>query len=145
MLIDSETNVLNRRSSKSTSNPDRYQRTCIQRNATFQQKICLHDHIVRKHNRQVHACTKCSYKTINSSHFKRHMVKHPEIAGNRICSRCIYCNQLFKYNESLDDHILKIHPEFIASVSREVHKCTKCTYKTVKSSRLKKHIECHEK
>ncbi|VEN52646.1 unnamed protein product, partial [Callosobruchus maculatus] len=59
---------------------------------------------------------------------------------NRILSRCIYCNKTFKSKQGLDDHILKRHLDFIASISSKIHECTQCTYKTTKSSNIRQHL-----
>nr|CAI5856719.1 unnamed protein product [Callosobruchus analis] len=121
---------------------------CIYCNKTFTSKLSLDDHIVKKHpdfivsvSRKVHECSRCTYKTILTSHLKGHnLAKHPDIAGNRVLIRCIYCNKTFTSKLSLDDHIVKKHPDFIASVSRKVHECSRCTYKTTFTSCLKGHI-----
>nr|CAI5856724.1 unnamed protein product [Callosobruchus analis] len=124
---------------------------CIYCNKTFTSKLSLDDHIVKRHpdfiasvSRKVHECSRCTYKTIITSHLKGHnLAKHPDIAGNRVLIRCIYCKKTFTSKRSLEDHIVKTHPDFIASVSRKVHKCTKCSYKTVQTSKLKRHMAKH--
>nr|CAI5830375.1 unnamed protein product [Callosobruchus analis] len=123
---------------------------CIYCNKTFTRKLALDDHIVKKHSdfiacisNKVHGCTKCTYKTTSNSHLKRHMVKHSDIAGDHITNRCTHCNKTFTSTQALDDHIVKRHPDFIASVSRKVHECTECTYKTVFSSQLRRHMAKH--
>ncbi|VEN52648.1 unnamed protein product [Callosobruchus maculatus] len=68
------------------------------------------------------------------------MIRHPEISGNRILTRCIYCNKTFKGKSGLDDHIVKRHPDFIASVSRKIHECTQCTYKTTYGRCIREHL-----
>nr|CAI5835590.1 unnamed protein product [Callosobruchus analis] len=116
--------------------------TCIYCNKTFIRKDSLEDHIVKRHpdfiasvSRKVHECTECTFKTISNSQFRRHMVTHSDNVHT-----CIYCNKTFVRKETLDDHIVRTHPDFIASVSRKVHECTRCTYKTVRTSNLKEHI-----
>ncbi|VEN35886.1 unnamed protein product [Callosobruchus maculatus] len=121
---------------------------CIYCDTTFARKLSLDDHIVRRHpdfiasvSSKVHECTKCTYKTTKPSNFRRHLItNHPEIAGNRILSRCIYCNKTFKYKQGLDNHIIKIHPDFTASVSSKVHECTKCTYKSTSTTSIRRHL-----
>nr|CAI5830379.1 unnamed protein product [Callosobruchus analis] len=130
---------------------DRIINNCIYCNKTFVHKRTLNDHIVKTHpdfaasvNRKIFECTECTYKTVSTNDLKRHMmVKHPDIAGGRITVRCSYCNKTFISKSSLDDHILKTHPDFIASVSRKVHECTECTYKTVFTSQLRRHMVKH--
>nr|CAI5870417.1 unnamed protein product [Callosobruchus analis] len=123
---------------------------CIYCDETFASKLSLNDHITKKHpdfiasvSSKIHECTKCTYKTTRSSNFRDHMAKHHELAGNCVIIRCTYCNKTFAYKKSLDDHITKKHPDFIASVSSKVHECTKCTYKTTRSSHLKHHMAKH--
>nr|CAI5856725.1 unnamed protein product [Callosobruchus analis] len=120
---------------------------CVYCNKTFVYKRSLDDHIVKKHpdfiasvSGTVHKCTKCTYKTVSKSQLKRHMVKHHDLAGNHIIHRCIYCNKTFIRKQSLDGHIFKSHPDFIASVSRKVQECSRCSYKTIYPYRLRRHI-----
>nr|CAI5830386.1 unnamed protein product [Callosobruchus analis] len=123
---------------------------CTHCNKTFTSTQALDDHIVKRHpyfiasvSRKVHECTECTYKTVLSSQLRRHMAKHPDIAGDHITNRCTHCNKTFTSTQALDDHIVKRHPDFIASVSRKVHECTECTYKTVFSSQLRRHMAKH--
>nr|CAI5856721.1 unnamed protein product [Callosobruchus analis] len=123
---------------------------CTYCNKTFKFKRALDDHIIEIHpdfiacvSRKVHECTKCTYKTVSTWLLKRHMVKHPDIAGNYITIRCMYCNKIFPRTLARDDHIVRKHPDFIASVSRKILECTKCTYKTVITTRLKQHTVKH--
>ncbi|VEN41677.1 unnamed protein product [Callosobruchus maculatus] len=121
---------------------------CIYCDTTFTRKETLDDHIVRRHpdfivsvSSKVHECTKCTYKTTKPSNIRRHLItNHPEIADNRILNRCVYCNKTFKYKQGLDDHIIKIHPDFTASVSSKVHECMKCTYKTTSTTSIRRHL-----
>nr|CAI5835585.1 unnamed protein product [Callosobruchus analis] len=121
---------------------------CIHCNKTFASKQALDGHIIRKHpefiasvSAKVHECTKCTYKTVNTIHLKRHIkANHPDIADNSTTKRCIHCNRTFASKQTLDDHIVKRHPDFITSVSGKVHECTKCTYKTANTTHLKEHI-----
>nr|CAI5830385.1 unnamed protein product [Callosobruchus analis] len=123
---------------------------CIYCNKTFACKRTLDDHIVKRHpdfiasvRRKVHRCTKCTYKTTSHSHLKRHIVKHANVADIHITNRCIYCNKTFTSKQALDGHIIKTHPDFIASVSSKVHGCTECTYRTTSNSNLKRHMDTH--
>ncbi|VEN49241.1 unnamed protein product [Callosobruchus maculatus] len=123
---------------------------CMCCNKTFNHKERLNEHIVRRHpdfvasvNSKIHECTQCTYKTTIARCIREHLsTKHPEIAGNGIV-RCIHCNKTFARKQNLDDHIVRSHPDFIASVSREVHECTKCTFKTVFNRDLKRHMITH--
>nr|CAI5867017.1 unnamed protein product [Callosobruchus analis] len=123
---------------------------CIHCNKAFTTKKRLDDHIIKKHpdfissvSSKVHECTECTYKTTDNSNLKQHMLKHPDIAGNHITNRCIHCNKTFTTKKRLDDHIMKKHPDFIASVTSKVHQCTECTYKTTNNSHLRRHMVKH--
>nr|CAI5867013.1 unnamed protein product [Callosobruchus analis] len=118
---------------------------CIHCNKAFTTKKRLDDHIIKKHpdfissvSSKVHECTECTYKTTDNSNLKQHMLKHPDIAD-----RCIHCNKAFTTKKRLDDHIIKKHPDFIASVTSKVHQCTECTYKTTDNCHLKQHMAKH--
>ncbi|VEN35903.1 unnamed protein product [Callosobruchus maculatus] len=121
---------------------------CIHCNKTFKSKATLDDHILKTHpdfiasvSSKIHKCTQCTYKTTRSPNIRQHLItNHPKVAGNRILSRCIYCNKTFKSKPGLDDHIIQIHPDFIASVSSKIHECTHCTYKTTRSSNIRRHL-----
>nr|CAI5870412.1 unnamed protein product [Callosobruchus analis] len=124
---------------------------CQHCDETFLHKKSLNEHITKKHpdfiaslSCKVHECTKCTYKTTISRSFKEHMSKHPEVAGtNHIFNRCTYCNKIFTRKSLLNEHIIKKHPECIAPVSCKIHECTRCTYKTTMTSRLKEHMLKH--
>ncbi|VEN35893.1 unnamed protein product [Callosobruchus maculatus] len=177
MLIDSETSVVNKRSSRAresvsskvhqctkcnykttkteylkrhlvTHSDNRIAIRCTYCTKTFKRKQGLDDHIIKTHpdfiasiSSKIHQCTQCTYKTTISTHIRQHLItNHPEVAGNRILSRCIYCNKTFKGKVGLDDHIVKKHPDFIASVSSKIHECTQCTYKTTMSTLIRQHL-----
>nr|CAI5826020.1 unnamed protein product [Callosobruchus analis] len=106
---------------------------CSYCNASFKRKIHLDEHLIRKHpnfvssvTSKIHECKRCTYKTTHKSNFRRHfMVNHSEVADNRTFVKCTHCNKTFKRKLTLDDHVLKRHPDFIASVSSKIHDCTK--------------------
>nr|CAH7729054.1 unnamed protein product [Callosobruchus chinensis] len=109
--------------------------------------MSLDDHILKKHpdfisfvSRKIHQCTICFYKTVVKSTFDNHMSTHPEATPRYELSRCVHCNATFKRKESLEDHVLKKHPEFFTSGTKKVHECTNCTYKTLIKYHLDKHI-----
>nr|CAI5858917.1 unnamed protein product [Callosobruchus analis] len=123
---------------------------CIHCNVTFASKIRLDEHIIRKHpnfsssvTSKLHECTKCTFKTVIKSYLDKHLLKHPEIASNFKLSICIHCNATFKSKTSLDDHVVKKHPDFSSSITSKLHECTKCTFKTVKKDCFDKHSLKH--
>ncbi|VEN40749.1 unnamed protein product [Callosobruchus maculatus] len=148
-------------------NTNRKSTTCTQCNVTFNRKIALDNHIVKKHpnltssvTNKIHKCTKCSYKTTINSSFKRHLLKHPqtntpsvinkihkriETSDKQVLRTCAICYLAFKNKISLDDHIVKKHPNFIPCVTSKIHECTQCTYKTTVSGRFTEHLLKHSK
>nr|CAI5830851.1 unnamed protein product [Callosobruchus analis] len=123
---------------------------CNHCNSTFKSKPALNDHIINRHpdfmasiSSKIHQCKYCTYKTTWKSHFARHMLAHPETADSRKLSKCIRCNTEYKHKIGLDEHILRQHPELIASVSNKMHECTHCAFKTVFKSYLTRHMLKH--
>ncbi|VEN40262.1 unnamed protein product [Callosobruchus maculatus] len=123
--------------------------TCTHCTATFKKKISLDDHIIRKHpnfvssvTSKIHECTLCAFKTTRSSSFNKHLLIHPETNSTQLIT-CTHCTATFKNKISLDDHIIKKHPNFVSSVTRKIHKCTKCSFKTTIATQLKKHSLKH--
>nr|CAH7767235.1 unnamed protein product [Callosobruchus chinensis] len=121
--------------------------TCTHCNMTFKTKTSLDNHVIKKHpnstssvTNKIHRCTECNYKTTKSTDLKKHSLKHTEILDTRLLSTCAFCPAGFKSKRSLDQHIVKKHPNCIASVTKKILKCTKCTYKTTISSQLKSHL-----
>nr|CAI5819299.1 unnamed protein product [Callosobruchus analis] len=107
-------------------------------NATFKSKTSLDDHVIRKHpdfissvTSKLYVCTKCTFKTVKKSCFSKHLLKHPGIASDFKHSSCIHCNATFKSKMSLDDHVVRKHPDFISSITNKLRECTKCPFKTV--------------
>ncbi|CAH1980885.1 unnamed protein product [Acanthoscelides obtectus] len=120
---------------------------CTKCDASFIKKTSLHNHILQKHpeltasvSSKIHECTHCEYKTAYSHFLARHNMKH---TGVKLT--CTKCDASFTRKESLDNHILQKHPEFTASVSRKVHECTLCEYKTTYVQYLAKHTKKHNK
>ncbi|VEN35919.1 unnamed protein product [Callosobruchus maculatus] len=123
---------------------------CLYCGKLFENKVVLDDHIIKKHpnfassvTRKIHECTKCDYKTTLKNFFKLHMLKHPETSACYSLRKCPHCDKAFALKISLDEHIVKNHPSFISSISRSVHECITCTYKTVKRNNMKKHMVQH--
>nr|CAI5844815.1 unnamed protein product [Callosobruchus analis] len=127
------------------------QRPCGHCEKTFKTKKALDDHIIKNHeefissiSHKIHKCGYCSFKTAVQVHLASHMSKHPEsgcaVKRKRQQLQCIHCNKTFQGKKALDDHIIRKHEEFIASVSYKLHQCTYCNYKTTKPSCLADHI-----
>ncbi|CAH2016846.1 unnamed protein product [Acanthoscelides obtectus] len=118
---------------------------CTKCNASFTTTLALDEHILRKHpefttsvSRKIHKCTHCEYKTTFQHCLPRHMMKH---TGAKL--KCTKCDASFTTTLSLDDHILRTHPDFTTSVSRKIHKCTHCEYKTTYKGYLVSHMMKH--
>nr|CAI5823488.1 unnamed protein product [Callosobruchus analis] len=123
---------------------------CIHCNATFTSKLSLDDHVVRKHpdfissvTSKLHECTKCTFKTVKKSCFSRHLLKHPELGSDPKLCICTHCNAIFSEKGLLDDHVVKKHPDFISSVTSELHECTKCDFRTTRKSCFSRHLLKH--
>ncbi|CAH2016844.1 unnamed protein product [Acanthoscelides obtectus] len=118
---------------------------CTKCEASFTTIRTLDDHILRKHpefttsvSSKIHRCTHCEYKTTYKGNLVRHMMKH---TGAKL--KCTKCDKSFTATLSLDDHILRKHPDVAASVSRKIHKCTHCEYKTTFPHCLASHMMKH--
>nr|CAI5819291.1 unnamed protein product [Callosobruchus analis] len=125
-------------------------KTCVHCNAKFRSKLSLDDHIVRKHpdfmssiTSKLHECTICTFKTVRKCSFGRHLLKHPELASDFKHIACVHCNATFKSKTSLDDHVVRKHPDFISSITSKLHECTKCPFKAVKKYFFDKHLLKH--
>ncbi|CAH1995926.1 unnamed protein product [Acanthoscelides obtectus] len=123
---------------------------CIHCKAKFRDKTQLNDHIIKKHadfiasiSSKIYECTHCTYKTTYKGSFFSHMPKHPETASNYKFSICTHCKAKFRNKTTLNDHIIKIHPDFIASVSSKILECTHCAYKTTSNSTFARHMLIH--
>nr|CAI5830846.1 unnamed protein product [Callosobruchus analis] len=134
---------------------------CTACNKQFRHKGKLDDHTIRKHphliasvTNKIHECSRCAFKTVIKATLAKHIKKHPKIADSNNLpetvdshklSKCIHCNAIYKHKIGLDDHILRQHPELIASVSSKMHECTHCAFKTVLKANLALHmLEHHE-
>ncbi|CAH2009047.1 unnamed protein product [Acanthoscelides obtectus] len=124
--------------------------TCQHCHEKFLTKTKLDGHMIRKHPEfvasvsiKIHKCSYSKYKTTRKSGHGKNMLKHPESVSNSQFSICIHCNAKFARTRSLDDHIIKKHPEFIASVSSKIHECIRCAYKTNRKSDFVRHMLQH--
>ncbi|VEN53006.1 unnamed protein product [Callosobruchus maculatus] len=121
---------------------------CQECNASFKHRVSLHDHILKKHpdlmasiERKMHECTQCDYKTVKKHHLTKHMLKHDGMAFTPCI--CEHCHASFKSKETLESHILRIHPNFVESIKSKIHECTQCNYRTIKKYTLTRHLLTH--
>nr|CAH7755049.1 unnamed protein product [Callosobruchus chinensis] len=89
---------------------------------------------------KIQECSHCDYKTARKSDLDRHMMKHLDKSSNRNLDTCLHCNATYKSKRYLHDHIVKKHPDFIATVTSKIYNCPRCTFKTTRKDELKKHI-----
>ncbi|CAH1983465.1 unnamed protein product [Acanthoscelides obtectus] len=119
--------------------------TCPKCDASYLTKHTLDNHIVQNHpevityvSRKIHECTYCEYKSVQKLQLTVHMMKH---TGDKFT--CTKCDASFTFKRSLDNHIIQKHPESAGSLSRKIHKCTHCDYKTIHAQRMTKHKAKH--
>nr|CAH7724006.1 unnamed protein product [Callosobruchus chinensis] len=124
--------------------------TCMHCNSMFKYKQLMDVHILKEHTKftesvasKIHECKLCNYKTTHKPHLKRHMVKHSAKTARSKVIHCKHCNAVYKSKQIIDDHVLKKHPEFIASVKSKIHECGLCTYKTTIKLELDRHMLKH--
>nr|CAH7756833.1 unnamed protein product [Callosobruchus chinensis] len=122
--------------------------SCLQCSVVFKKKTALDEHCIKKHtdsitsvSSKIHECTYCNYKTTKKTNMTRHMVKHPSAVPK--LSKCKYCNASFINGEILDNHVLKKHPAFEASIEREIFECLYCPYKTIVKRYYNEHMKVH--
>ncbi|CAH1967664.1 unnamed protein product [Acanthoscelides obtectus] len=144
------TSQLSRHMLKHPDAVDGFKNTCMHCNTTFESKQTLDDHILKKHPKfiesisgKIYECTNCPYKTTIKSRLAKHMLNHPEAAGSYKLSPCPHCNTTFKSKQTVDDHVLKKHPEYITSISSKIHECPNCEYKSTSKSLFDKHLLKH--
>ncbi|VEN38655.1 unnamed protein product [Callosobruchus maculatus] len=124
--------------------------TCEHCNVIVKKKQALDDHITRKHpdfissvTRQIYQCENCEYKTIYKGDMTRHISVHPGAISNFKLSRCEHCTATFKTKRALSDHVIRNHPNFIASVKQKIHECPSCSYRTVQKCDMDRHLLTH--
>nr|CAI5818391.1 unnamed protein product [Callosobruchus analis] len=132
-------------------------KNCMRCSASFTSKQMLDDHLLRTHpeliasvTSKIHECAMCVYKTTIKTGFHRHIMsfhrniksKSPKPARSKII-HCKHCNAVYKSKQIKDDHVLKNHPEFIATVTSKIHECGMCSYKTTVKPELNKHLLKH--
>ncbi|CAH1974868.1 unnamed protein product [Acanthoscelides obtectus] len=123
---------------------------CVHCDMTFSVKRNLDDHIIRKHpdfiaevSSKIYACAHCTFKTTIKEGLVRHMRKRPGAESDYKPKKCVHCNVTFRIKRTLDDHIIRKHPDFIAEVSTKIHACTHCTYKSTIKENLVQHMLKH--
>nr|CAI5852376.1 unnamed protein product [Callosobruchus analis] len=118
---------------------------CMHCNAPFKSRYKLSNHVLRKHPEHIdpvkvktHECRRCSYKCLYKSELDRHMRTHTDTVIT-----CIHCYIGFKTMRSLNEHIVRNHSKFLASVSCKIYSCTYCQYKTTVKFNIQRHTAKH--
>nr|CAI5852379.1 unnamed protein product [Callosobruchus analis] len=119
---------------------------CIHCNASFRSRYKLSNHILKKHPEHIdpvkvktHECRRCSYKCLYKSELDRHM--RTDCTDTVIT--CVHCYMEFKTMRSLNEHIVRSHSKFLASVSCKIYSCTYCQYKTTVKLNIRRHKAKH--
>ncbi|VEN39096.1 unnamed protein product [Callosobruchus maculatus] len=125
---------------------------CKHCKAVYKSKAIMDDHVLKKHpnfitsvTSKIHGCEICTYKTTIKAELDRHMLKHPDVKSNykfRL-NTCLHCKATFKSKQTMDDHIIRIHPEFLESVTSKVHECKVCAFKTTNKRQFENHLLKH--
>nr|CAI5866645.1 unnamed protein product [Callosobruchus analis] len=103
-------------------------------------KVGKHPDFISSITSKLYECTKCSYKTVKKCFLDKHLLKHPGLASNFKHKTCVHCNAKFRSKLSLDDHIVRKHPDFMSSITSKLHECTICTFKTVRKCSFGRHL-----
>nr|CAH7714643.1 unnamed protein product [Callosobruchus chinensis] len=97
------------------------------------------DDLIAKKQSNTYQCTYCEFKTAKAQYLNRHVRKHLETLNNDPVP-CVHCGQLFSSKTTLGGHIIREHPNFIASLPCKLHSCKSCDYKSSSKSSLDCHI-----
>nr|CAI5823104.1 unnamed protein product [Callosobruchus analis] len=123
--------------------------TCMRCDATFRTMRPFGDHVIKHHPNfiasiscKVHECVHCEYKTTYANNFAKHLTEHTGETTTKLYP-CKHCHAIFKSKQSMDDHVLRKHPDLIATVTSKLHTCKYCTYKTTLQTNLAKHVADH--
>nr|CAI5819297.1 unnamed protein product [Callosobruchus analis] len=100
------------------------------------------------------SCHICNYTAFSKHYLIDHMNVHDYVhdhtksnhnksSRNHKPRTCIYCQTIFKSKISLDDHVIKKHPDFITQITSKMYQCTKCIYKTTNKNNFERHMSQH--
>ncbi|VEN56932.1 unnamed protein product [Callosobruchus maculatus] len=84
---------------------------------------------------------KCNLKNSVDKSLARSLAHRRQNMSNEYM--CMQCKVTYKKKASLDNHIIKNHTEYIASVSYRVHQCRNCDYRTTHKSSFRRHMQVH--
>lgn len=90
-----------------------------------------------------YTCHECLYTSTRKGDLKRHLRIHN---GFGFICRC--CQKCFNRKSYLDNHYIRLHPEksdlWKDMITCKINDCSKCSYKAVRLSHLKRHLLTHE-
>nr|CAI5826980.1 unnamed protein product [Callosobruchus analis] len=95
---------------------------------TTKVKTWLEDHILQNHPDCMGQ--RWPYRTTIKLRRTIHKRKHPETVADNL--KGLRCNKSYKKRQALDEHMVKKHPNTIASVTTKLRTCEMCTFKTTK-------------
>nr|CAI5866649.1 unnamed protein product [Callosobruchus analis] len=107
---------------------------CCDSNHTGHSKTDTNDHLVLHDNKK---CVRERLKRSSSN------AKSSASNKDHKPCKCLHCKATFKRQLSLDDHVVKTHPEFISQITRRIHECTICAYKTTFKHNFDRHVSQH--
>ncbi|CAH1954660.1 unnamed protein product [Acanthoscelides obtectus] len=76
-------------------------------------------------------CSFYSYKAVKRRDFARRMSTHPKAPARDVVPshiQSLHCSTSFEDKPALDVHVLKKHPDFVASVTSIIHECQECSF-----------------
>nr|CAI5843057.1 unnamed protein product [Callosobruchus analis] len=106
-------------------------------------KTDLESHMVKNHARKgtvkMYSCLECPFKTGIKGYLEKHVLGHRGVDST--ISTCTQCKAPFMNEQIMGEHVIKDHPNFIASISCKIYECVYCAYKTT----FPRKFACHDK
>nr|CAI5826024.1 unnamed protein product [Callosobruchus analis] len=144
-----------------SKNVYRYTFVCYHCQYAARSKRHLIDHMqMHRDSKSVYICYKCDFRThsriLFTTHTRTHSSESTQFEAiyikeenvdinvrNPRSKTCTHCNATFKKKTVLNDHILRKHPEFVASITGNIHECKICSFKATITTNLKSHLLKH--
>ncbi|XP_030755659.1 uncharacterized protein LOC115881991 isoform X35 [Sitophilus oryzae] len=87
-------------------------------------------------------CSTCGYRASKYFLLKRHEVVHLPLEKREMYS-CLHCSKRYTQKINLIHHLIIVHPETMPERQKQIYRCSKCNFKSVKMSSLKRHRKIH--
>ncbi|CAH2000239.1 unnamed protein product [Acanthoscelides obtectus] len=87
-------------------------------------------------------CFNCNYSANSKFSLVRHMTTQHK-KSHRLEHTCKPCHKTYKKKCSLDDHVIKHHPDLIDSVTNRIYRCPECDYRTISKNYMATHLWTH--